>query len=46
MHTDLQIALEGGGTNGTNGEMVPNGTNGYPDVLTVPSLTDTLRYLR
>ena len=39
--TDLQIALEGGGTNGTNGV-----NNGFHDIMTVPSLTDSLRYFR
>ena len=35
--TDLQIALEGNGT---------NGHNGYHDIMTVPSLSDNLGYLR
>lgn len=37
--TDLQIALEGGGIN--NGS-----TNGFHDIMTIPSLTDSLRYFR
>ena len=36
--TDLQIALEG--SNGLNG------TNGFHDIMTIPSLTDSLRYFR
>ena len=35
--TDLQIALEGNGT---------NGHNGFHDIMTIPSLSDNLRYLR
>merc|ERR1712223_1152868 len=38
--TDLQIALEGN-SNGINGH-----NNGFHDIMTIPSLNDTLRYLR
>ena len=45
--TDLQIALEGGGTNGINGlTNGTNGINGFHDIMTVPSLNDSLRYFR
>jgi kindlin 2 len=36
--TDLQLSLEGLTSNG--------GVNGYHDIMTIPSLTDTLQYLR